>query len=198
MPGPPDSRSRGDEPVDFLRGWQRTAAHACDERALETHLADLSLASRALLLSQAGPHSARAFTVLPTTEDVTIPSSHFRVLLLRRLRLPLQLGSRACSCRGALDEYGDHRAACATSGALASRAVPIERAIARVCQEAGARVRRNVALSAMTLDVPVYDSRRIKHRGRLQRPTAVARRTARSRCHPGQPRFPGRKITPWH
>ncbi|CAE7949518.1 unnamed protein product, partial [Symbiodinium sp. KB8] len=32
------------------------------------------------------------------------------------------------------DEYSDHRATCATSGILASRAVPIERAIARVCQ----------------------------------------------------------------
>ena len=65
-----------------------------------------------------GVHSARALTVLPTSEDVSIPSCHFRILLLRRLQLPLPLGPRACSCRGTLDEYGDHRAACATSGAL--------------------------------------------------------------------------------
>ena len=159
VPGP---QPQPDEPADFLRGWQRRASHACDERALETHLADLSPASRALLLSQAGPHAARAFTVLPTSDDVAIPDSHFRVLLLRRLRMPLPLGPRNCSCRGMLDAYGDHRAACSTSGVLASRALPLERAIARVCQEAGARVGRNVALAAMNIDVPVHDARRIE------------------------------------
>ena len=35
--------------------WQRTAAHACDERALEMHPSALTPASRALLLSQAAP-----------------------------------------------------------------------------------------------------------------------------------------------
>ena len=89
LPDLPGLHSRHDEPADFLRGWQRRASHACDERALETHLADLSPASRVLLLSQAGPHTARAFTVLPTSDDVAIPDSHFRVLLLRRLRMPL-------------------------------------------------------------------------------------------------------------
>ena len=34
-----------------LRGWQRAAASACDERAFETHLSHLDPASRALLLS---------------------------------------------------------------------------------------------------------------------------------------------------
>ncbi|OLQ07106.1 hypothetical protein AK812_SmicGene9518 [Symbiodinium microadriaticum] len=82
----PGLHSRHDEPADFLRGWQRRASHACDERTLETHLADLSPASRALL-SQAGPHAARAFAVLPTSDDVAISDSHFRVLLLRRLRM---------------------------------------------------------------------------------------------------------------
>ena len=50
---------REDEPEDFLRGWQRRAARACDECALETHLPELTTASRALLLSQAGPHLHR-------------------------------------------------------------------------------------------------------------------------------------------
>ena len=158
----PGLHSRHDESADFLHGWQRRASHACDERALEMHLADVCPASRALLLSQAGPHAARAFTVLPTSDDVAIPDSHFRVLLLRRLRMPLPLGPRSCSCRGALDAYGDYRAACSTSGVLASRALSLERAIARVCQEAGARVGRNVALAAMNIDVPVHDARRIE------------------------------------
>ena len=61
-----------------------------------------------------------------------------------------------------LDPLGDHRAACATSGVLASRALPLERAAARVCQEAGARVARNVRLADMNIDVPVSDDRRIE------------------------------------
>ena len=161
MRPPADAPSR-EEPCDHLRGWQRRAAHACDERAFETLFSSLSPAARALLLSQAGPHSSRALTVLPTHEDVTLPSAHFRVLLLRRLRLPLPLAPRACACRRPLDVLGDHRAACATAGVLASRAIPLERALARVCREAGARVARNVRLADMNLDVPVQDARRIE------------------------------------
>ena len=86
----------------------------------------------------------------------------FRVLLLRRLHMPLPLAPRTCACRGRLDPLGDHRAACANSGVLASRALPIERALARVCQEAGARVVRNMRLADMNLDVPVGDERRIE------------------------------------
>ena len=66
---------------------------------------------------------------------------------------PLPLGPSHCSSRCARDALGDHRAACATSGVLASRALPLERAIARVCQEAGARVARNVTLVKMNLHV---------------------------------------------
>ena len=156
-----DPTDREDEPGSFLRGWHR-AARACDERALETHLPELSPASRALLLSQAGPHAARVLRVLPTWDEFAVPSSLFRILILRRLRLALPLGPSHCSCRCALDVLGDHRAACATSGVLASRALPLERAIARVCQEAGARVGRNVRLAAMNLHVPVHDARRIE------------------------------------
>ena len=156
-----DAPSR-EEPYDHLRGWQRRAAHACDERAFETFFSSPSPASRALLLSQAGPHSSRAFTVLPTHEDVTLPGAHFRVPLLRRLRLPLPLAPRACACRRPLDVLGDHPAACATAGVLASRTIPLERALARVCREAGARVARNVRLADMNLDVPVQDARRIE------------------------------------
>ena len=153
-PHPP----RGD---GHLRGWQRAAVAACDERALETHLPHLTPASRALLLSQAGLHSGRALTVLPTSAAVALPE-HLLVLLLRRLRLPLPLAPRTCHCRGRLDPVGDHRSACATSGALASRALPLEHAVARVCRKSGARVARNVRLADMNIDVPVSDARCIE------------------------------------
>ena len=85
-----------------LRGWQR---------ALETHLSHLDPASPALLLSQAGLHSGRALTALPTSAAVALPLAH-----LRRLRLPLPLTPRTwtCRCQGRLDPLGDHRSACAT------------------------------------------------------------------------------------
>ena len=46
---------------------------------------------------------------------------YFRILLLRRLRLPIQFAARTCRCRRTLDLLGDHRAACAQSGVLRSR-----------------------------------------------------------------------------
>ena len=162
-PPAPDVQRPGEDSGPWpFKGWQRLAARACDERAFGTHLSELSPASRALLLSQAGPFAARAINVPPTHPDVTIPSAQFRVLLLRRLRMPLPLAPRRCACHGQLDPLGDHRAACATSGVLSTRALPLEHAVARVCREAGARVARNVRLADMNLDVPVADARRIE------------------------------------
>ena len=96
--------------------------------------------------------------MLPTHEEVVIPSGYsaqFRVLLLRRLRLPLPLAPRHCHCRGQLDPWGDHRAAYATAGVLPARAIPLERALARVCREAGARVARGVRLAGRNLEASV-------------------------------------------
>ena len=114
-----------------------------------------------MLPSQAGPFASRALNLLPTRDDVAIPSAQFRVLLLRHLRLPLPLAPRRCS-HGVLDSLGDHRTARATSGVLSTRALPLEHAVARVCREAGARVARHVRLADMNLDVPVSDERRIE------------------------------------
>ena len=49
---------------------------------------------RCLLLSQAEPRAARAFTVFPTSPELTVTSPVFRVLMLRRLRLPLPVAPR--------------------------------------------------------------------------------------------------------
>ena len=61
-----------------------------------------------------------------------------------------------------LDALGDHRAACATAGVLPARAIPLERALARVCREAGPGVAQNVRLADMNVDAPVRDARRIE------------------------------------
>ena len=64
----------------------------------------------------------------------------FRTLLLERMRLPLQITEARCECGSQLDKLGRHRGACPRSGRLRSRALPIERTLARVCREAGASV----------------------------------------------------------
>ena len=173
-----------------FKGWQRLAARACDARVpmRRTLLTSCTPASRALLLSQAGPFAARALNVLPTRDEISIPSAQFRVLLLRGLRLPLPLAPRRCRCHGELDPLGDHCSACATSGVLATRALPLEHAVVRVCHEAGARVARHVRLADMNLDVPVSDERRMEvvanglplcHGSQLARPL-----TRRGELHP--------------
>ena len=98
------------------RGWQRPAALA-SHQAFRTELtASLDPASQAMLQSQSGPYASRTFTTIPFGLDTTYPSHLFRVLLLRRLRLPLPLSARICRCRRILDPLGDHRAACAQAG----------------------------------------------------------------------------------
>ena len=157
-PREPAERDHG----DTLRGWQRAAAACLDKSACASLYSDLDPASRALMLSQAGPGGSLAITVLPTAPEFRMPSSHMRVLLLRRLRQPLPVAPRACRCGGALDPLGDHRAACPTAGVLGARGAPLEWAAARVCREAGARVASNVMIRDMNLDAPATDARRIE------------------------------------
>ena len=118
---------------------------ACAERARSRRaFSHLHPASRALLLSQAGPHSGRAPTQSsllppnpPSTSDPGAPTA-----------------PGMCRWRGVLDPLGDHRSACAMSGVFASRALPLEHAVASV-GGGGARVARNVKVAEMNVDVPV-------------------------------------------
>ena len=91
------------------------------------------------------------FTVLPTSHLTTVPSAELRVLLLRRLHLSLPYTARTCQCGRPLDGWGHHRAACSTCGVLRRRGKPLEKAAARVCREAGARVAENVLLHALNV-----------------------------------------------
>ena len=61
-----------------------------------------------------------------------------------------------------LDPHGDHRSACPRVGKLARRAVPLERAWARVCREAGARVQTNTLLREFNLEADVPDARKLE------------------------------------
>ena len=80
--------------------------------------------------------------------------THFRVLLLRRLRMPLPLTARACRCGRLLDVLGHHRAACSRVGELGKRGFAAEIADAQICREGGARVSTNVMLRDLDMSPP--------------------------------------------
>ena len=110
--GVPAPTLQEDGPSTFVRGWQGAAASAVARRQCEQLLSTLDPSSEALLRSQQGPFASRFLTTVPTCPALSYPSHLFRVLLLRRLRLPLPLSQRYCRCRRPLDSLGDHRAAC--------------------------------------------------------------------------------------
>ena len=166
--------AHADEPGEPLRGWQRVATIPTDERAQEMLFQNLTPASQALLLSQGGPFAGRAFTTLPTSIDLRMSSPQFRIALLRRLRMPLPLAPHRCTCGGVIDALGDHRAACPTTGILAARAPTLERAVAQICREAGARVARKVAVADMNVDNALADGRRIEVNSWQSMPLASA------------------------
>ena len=113
--------------------------------------------------SQSGPFAGVALSVAPINFMTRIDPSLFRVLLLRRLRLPLPLSMRFCRCGRPLDPCGHHRAACSRAGLLGRRGFAVESAAARVCWEAGGRVAVNVMVRDMDLTLPnAHDARRLE------------------------------------
>ena len=162
LPTAPPACPHPSREPDPAHGWQRIACQARDDAESAALLSSLDTAGRALMLSQAGTHASRAFTAFPTAAEFRVENPLFRIMLLRRLRLPLPISPRHCSCHRVLDVFGDHRAACAQAGVLPSRAIPLERALARICREAGARVATNGPLNRMNLPAPVVDNRTIE------------------------------------
>ena len=135
---------------------QRTRGHTTCVRPR------LSPFEQAMFRSQGGPLSSVPFTCFPTSPLSRIDSSAFRVLLLRRLWLPLPPSSRSCRCGRLLDVLG-HRAGCSEAGVLGRRGFVLESAAARVCREAGARVTTNVMIRDLDL-LPMnhVDARRLE------------------------------------
>ena len=85
------------------------------------------------LRSHSGHNAGLGLSHAPTAPEYTVPPHLFRVLLLERLGLPLPVTKARCSgCHEPLDVQGHH---------LAARNM-----LARICREAGARVRYNVLL----------------------------------------------------
>ena len=88
--------------------------------------------------------------------------SRLKSSLLVRLHLPLHVDDRFCKCVARLDLFGHHRSACSRVGLLKPRGTPAEICVARICREAGTRVKENQLLSELNTVVPVTDQRRIE------------------------------------
>ena len=151
------------EPGFFSHGWQFLAAKVVEQRFRSTVVwPRCTPTQQALLRSQSGPKSGRPFSAVPSSSSARFPAQLFRVLLLRRLRLPLPIASRTCRCGRLLDVLGHHRAAFARAGVLGGRGFSVESAAARVCREAGARVSTNVFVRDLDLAVVGQDGRRLE------------------------------------
>ena len=146
------------------RGWQQHVSNTV-EKVFNTEAVwpSLDANERALALSQSGPLAGVPFHCFPTSYATRMDSEIFRTLLLRRLRLPLPLNARVCRCGRLPDSLGNHRSACAVSGALVRRGFEVEVAVARICREGGARVSTNVMVRDLDLSqAPGVDGRRFE------------------------------------
>ena len=118
----------GDEDSTAPRaGWQRPATSRLHEKCVSEMWPAFSDTEKALMLSQSGPMCGEPFTCFPTTRETRFDSQSFRLLLLRRLRLPLPFTARRCRCGRPLDPCGHHCAACARVGVLGRRGFALVR-----------------------------------------------------------------------
>ena len=172
-PRPP---SVEDDSPGFGRGWQQTASAVLDLHFANECSSALDPASAAMLLSQSGPAAAQVFTMLPTCRELVVEPQHFRVLLLRRLRMPLPFSPARCSCGHMCDALGDHRSA--------SRARRPTRTCSRQSVSGGwcHRQHAHVGKGPEHRQCP---RRRPPHRSHCQWPALVERRSACHRHYPG-------------
>ena len=151
------------DPIRDKSGWQHEAASRIEQEHRESLFRVLAEPERALLRSQGGPGARAAFHSCPTCPLTRIDPALFRVLLLRRLRLPLPFSTRYCRCDRPLDSRGHHRAGCARRGFWEDVDMRLESAAARICREGGARVTTNVMIRDMDLAAPnPADGRRLE------------------------------------
>ena len=86
----------------------------------------------------------------------------FRILLIRRLRLPLPLTVGNCQCGLPLDSSGHHRAACARAGSREEDSLWRGLQSAFAARRERGRVTANVMVRHMDLIRPdVHDTRRL-------------------------------------
>ena len=98
-------KHRERDPTQPRHGWQKVASAKVHEQHREEVVWPLlSSSQRASVRSQSGPLASVPFTSFPTCRVTRMESKPFRVLLLRRLRMPLSV--RSCVCGRRLDLFG--------------------------------------------------------------------------------------------
>ena len=135
------------DPADHTHGWQFFAV-----QRVEHHFRAET--------AQSGPMSGVAFSAVPSSPPTRLAPQLFRVLLLRRLWLPLPLTSRTCRCGRFLVATNVQRVR--EPGCWAVGDFSVESAAARVCLEAGARVSTNLFVRDLDLPVAPHDARRLE------------------------------------
>ena len=150
------------DPTDRTPGWQFFASSSRENSARTDLLRSMCRSAQALLRSQSGPGASAALDAAPTCPSCTMKAHQLQAWIRRRLRWPLPLTERTCACGNRVDELGDHYGACTRSGRVKARATPIERVVAQICREAGARVRPNVKLRDLNIAVRASDERQIE------------------------------------
>ena len=104
--GLPPHETEDYELGDVKHGWQHEAASRVERQFFERDsMVRLTAPEQALMRSQSCPYAGMA----PANFLTRIDPALFRVLLLRRLRLPLPLSSRLCRCGRPLDSFGESR-----------------------------------------------------------------------------------------
>ena len=161
---PPSREPEHHEPGAPRHGWQHEAAVCVERRYRDDSLfSRMTALEKAMVRSPAGPNAGVALSTCPCSPLSRIESPLFRVLLQRRLSLPLPLSNRICRCGLPNDQFGHHRAACSRTGLLGRRGFPLESAAARICREAGGRVATNMFVRNMDLGAPnAADNRRLE------------------------------------
>ena len=97
------------EPNQPKFGWQQQASRM-EKKFVSDHIwSRFDNAQRALMRSQCGPLASASLTALPTSKATRIDPQPFRLVLCRRLHLPLSLSHRTCRCGRLLDQFGHHR-----------------------------------------------------------------------------------------
>ena len=85
-------RADAPEPSEPKIGWQQKATRCLHQKFHDVeYWPSLSNPERALMRSQRGPLASATFTAVPINRMTRIEAQPFRLLLLRRLRLPLPL-----------------------------------------------------------------------------------------------------------
>ena len=137
------------DPRGLKRGWQCEAASRVDLRFRDEDLfRRVPAPVGALIKSQGGALAGMAVVTSPTSHLTRLHRQLFRTILFRGFRQLLPLPERSCPCGRPLDSSGHGRAACA-QGFLGKRGFAVENAAARICREAGGKVRVNVFVRDM-------------------------------------------------